>query len=126
MSNDEGMTNPGILNRRARRLPTCRSRQFAETGQFPRYVVKLFPTSWDRFRSFHFFRVLAVARFAVAQGAVMECHLRVGHLRCIAFPSFKHGSLQSAPEGKTEFPRHVVQLIHRIEMFGGLQIALTT
>jgi hypothetical protein len=53
----------------------------------------LFLPSGDRFLRFHFFGVFAEAGFAVARGAVMERLLGLIHVRCIAFPSFKHRSL---------------------------------
>lgn len=46
----------------------------------------------------------------------MKRLLRVGRVRWITFPRFEHGSLESASEGKTQFPSHVAQTIHRVEM----------
>jgi len=42
---------------------------------------------------FHVFGVFTEARFAIAPGPVMERLLRFCHVRLIAFPGFKHGSL---------------------------------
>ena len=56
-------------------------------------TVERATTALRRLRGFHLFGVLAVARFAVAPGAVMERLLRLGHVGLIAFPSFEHWSL---------------------------------
>src|SRR5439155_3737496 len=77
-----------------------------------------------RLSGLHFCGVFAKARPTVAQRSVMERLLRVGHFRRIAFPSLEHWSLQRAPERKTQLPRQARQLIHCVEMFGGLQVGL--
>src|SRR5205085_7983104 len=46
-----------------------------------------------RLRGFHVFGVFAEPGLAVAQSAVMECPLRVGDIRRLAFPCFEYGSL---------------------------------
>jgi hypothetical protein len=46
-----------------------------------------------RLSGFHIFGVFTEACFAVAPRAVMECLLRLGHIRLIAFPSFEHWGL---------------------------------
>src|SRR5437899_2689711 len=91
-----------------------------------RNVVKPFLASCDGLRGFHFCGVFTEARLAIAPGAVMECLLRLGDIRRIALPSFKHRSLQRAAERKTQLPWQIRQTIHGVEMFGGLLIALTT
>src|SRR5205823_14966272 len=73
---------------------------------------------------FHILGIFAEARFAVAPRAVMERLLRSSNLRAVAFPCFKHRSLQGAPIGKAQLPRQVRDTIHRVEMFRRLLIGL--
>src|SRR5690349_18802130 len=50
---------------------------------------------------FHVFGVFAEPRLAIAPGTVMEGGLSSTDVRCIAFPSLEHWSLQCAAVGKT-------------------------
>src|SRR6266480_2581333 len=81
-------------------------------------------TASCRLRGFHVFGVFAEPGLAVARGAMMKRLLGSSDIRRLAFPSFKHRRLQSAPEGKTQLPRQVRQTIHCVEMLGGLLISL--
>src|SRR5207237_10689521 len=90
---------------------------------FRRFTDSLCPLR--RLRVLHVFGVFAEARFAVAEGAMMECLLRGSDVRCTAFPRFQHGSLQSASVGEAQLPRQPFHAIHCVEMFGGLLIGLT-
>src|SRR5947209_6934798 len=78
-----------------------------------------------RLRGLHLFGVFAEARFAVAEGAMMECLLRGSYVSRLPFPSFEDRGLQSAPIGKAQLPRQAFDAIHGVEMFGGLLIGLT-
>src|SRR4029077_10359917 len=92
---------------------------------FPLFSVSPIRRVLCGFSSLHLFGVFPKARLAVAQCTMMERVLGISHFRRIAFPSLEHGSLQSAPVRKAQLPRQALDTIHGVQMFGGLQIALT-
>src|SRR5439155_23947199 len=77
-------------------------------------------------RALHRFSIFTEPRLAVAPGTMMKCLLRSSNVCCLAFPSLKHGSLQSTSVGKAQLPRQSLHPIHRIEMFRSLLIGLAT
>src|SRR5437667_12830809 len=120
MSNDERMEQ--LMRRELQRNFPCSHRPVAgfqaelALTKSGRLTEPWLQKASCRLRGFHVIGVFTEARFAVAPGAMMERLLRVGHSRRVAFPSFKHGSLQSAPVGKTELPRQAAHSVHGIEL----------